>query len=183
MTEPEEESFIPYKRKSLEDVRKDEEDQVIDHNFAPTKSQKVKKSVKKTIEGAAKELNVNLPDPDAPLAIRLVALLTLVGGLSAVGSTFAEMFNREPTDLVSYSLRIFAGGLFIIISYGLFRRERWPMWTLLILVGVAFFLNYISAVVPALLLILLFFEREYLKPSRFDRWLSKHFFKDKNEIH
>jgi hypothetical protein len=151
----EKDSVIPNAQQRIEK----EEKKVIDHNFAPTASEKVDEGVKEV----AKELKINLPENNTPLVVRLIGVLLLVGGLSMLGSTFGDLFNSSQPDITTYILRIVGGVAFIVISYGLLKQKQWSIWLFAVVVIVGAFFNYFVAILPALIVVYLFFERDYFK--------------------
>lgn len=125
------------------------------------------------VEEVAEDLNVSLPKVNLPLPLKFIALFTLIGGLSAVGSAFADIFNPEDFVLKSYLLRLIAGGVFVIISYGLVRRANWSTWLYAVSVFVSLFINWPLAILPAVIVVYMYFNRKYLYPSVFDKLFNK----------
>jgi hypothetical protein len=125
------------------------------------------------VEEVAEDLKVNLPNVNLPLPLKLIALFTLIGGLSALGSAFADIFNPEDFTFKSYILRLIAGGIFVIISYGLVRKQNWSTWLYGIMVFVSLFINWPLSILPAIIVIYMYFNRKYLYPSIFDKLFNK----------
>ena len=125
------------------------------------------------VEEVAEDLNVSLPKVNLPLPLKLIALFTLIGGLSAIGTSFADIFNPEEFILKTYLLRLIAGGVFVIISYGLVRKQNWSTWLYGVMVFVSLFINWPLAILPAVIVIYMYFNRKYLYPSVFDKLFNK----------
>jgi|GEM_PF-1486087 len=125
------------------------------------------------VEEVAEDLNVSLPNVNLPLPLKLIALFTLIGGLSAIGSAFADIFNPGEFILKAYLLRLIAGGIFVIISYGLVRKQNWSTWLYGVMVFVSLFTTWQLAILPAVIVVYMYFNRKYLYPSVFDRLFNK----------
>lgn len=121
------------------------------------------------VEEVAEELNVNLPKVNLPLPMKIVALITLIGGLSLIASSFTNIFDSTQIPLKTYLLNLVAGFIFIVISYLLVKRQNLATWLYGLLVVIALFINWPLAVLPLILLVYLIFNRKYLYPSFMDR--------------
>lgn len=125
------------------------------------------------VETAAAELQVKLPGVNLPLLLKLIALFTLVGGLSIIGSASADIFNPQKVGFLTYILRLAAGVVFVIISYGIVKRQNWATWLYGAMVIMALFINWPLAILPALIVIYMIFNRKYFFPSIFDKLFNK----------
>lgn len=119
-------------------------------------------------EQAADELKINLPGANLPPILRFLALFMLAGGLSIVGSIFADIVNPTQTNISFYLLRILVGGLVLATAYGIIRLARWALWAygLALLIGLT--VNPIVVLLPLVVLIYLYAHRDKFTPSIFD---------------
>ena len=127
---------------------------------------KKKSKVEKTAEDVSKDLNVILPIKEGPLLIRLIALFTLIGGLSIMGSLFTDIVRHVPTTLPLYALRVSVGVLAIAVSYGIITKKVWTIWLYGLIVLIGFFRNPLLSILPALVLIYLLNKRNYFNLKR-----------------
>lgn len=125
--------------------------------------------VEQEISEVAEDLQISLPHVNLPWPVKLIALFTLVGGLSITASAFADIFSPVKVNFVFYLLRIFTGLAFIFITYGIIKRRRWSLWLYGLLVVVGFFSNPFLALFPAFIVVYLYTQRRYFVPSVFDR--------------
>ena len=125
------------------------------------------------VESVAEQLHVDLPQVNIPLPMKLIALLTLIGGLSTLASTFTGIFSATEVTASRYILNVVAGVLFIAISYGLIKRQNWATWLYGLIVIVGLFINWAFSILPALIVIYLIINRKYLYPSIFDKLVTK----------
>ncbi len=131
-----------------------------------------KSEVEEGIEEVAKDLKINIPEGSQPLPVKIIALFTLVGGLSVIGSTFSDIFSPSDISLGNYLLRLFAGFVFLLISYGIIRGELWSVWLYFLLVILGFFISSaILLVVPLIIIAYLYTQRKFFRESFFDIWL------------
>lgn len=138
------------------------------------------KKFEEKAEEAADELKINLPGANLPPVLRFIALLMLAGGLSILGSIFADIVNPAQTNINFYLLRILVGTLVIVTAYGIIRMARWALWIygFALLIGVL--VNPLVVVLPLALLIYLYFHRERFTPSIIDYKLAEFYSKIKN---
>ncbi|MBI2013628.1 MAG: hypothetical protein HYS87_02270 [Candidatus Colwellbacteria bacterium] len=134
---------------------------------------KVEQKAQKAVAEAAKELNIKLPLGTAPNALKLIALATLIGGLSIVGSSFIDVVNPGKTNLTLYMLRLLVGLIAIVSAYGLIEKERYSIWGYGAIVFVGAIVNPVLAIFPAIIATYLFTRRTEFKPSILDTALSK----------
>ena len=121
-----------------------------------------KERFEKKIEKIARELQVSLPASGLPLLLRLIALFTLIGGLSIIGGIFADIVRPPTSTPHFYFLRVIVGVLAIAISYGIIERKRWALWLYAVVVLVGLFINPLVAILPSLILLYLFSKRQQL---------------------
>jgi hypothetical protein len=121
---------------------------------------------------AAQELHVNLPEGNLPLGLKIVAVLTLVGGLSSLGSAFADIFTFQEFALKPYLLRLIGGGIFIFISYGIVKRQNWATWLYGAMVIVSLFIQWQVAVFPAIIVVYMYLNRKYFYLSVIDKFFK-----------
>ena len=124
------------------------------------------------VEKIADELKVSLPASGLPLLFRLIALFTLIGGLSIIGSLFADIVKPPSNTPHFYFLRIIVGLIAIFISYEIIAKSRLALWLYAVVVIVGFFINPIVSILPGLVLTYLVFQRHKLKPSKPDQFLA-----------
>lgn len=127
-----------------------------------------KGALEEGVEEAAEELEIHLPHSNLPLPIKVIALFTLIGGLSILGSIFVDIFTPGGVGFFLYIWRIVTGAIAVFIAYGLVHKERWAVWLYGILVVVALFLNFFAALLPAAIVAYLYRERQLFRPSFFD---------------
>lgn len=124
--------------------------------------------LEKKAEEAADELKINLPGANLPPVLRFIALFMLAGGLSIVGSIFADIVNPIQTNVSFYLLRILVGGLVLATAYGIIRLERWALWSYGLALLIGLLVNPIVVLLPLVVLIYLYAHREKFTPSALD---------------
>jgi len=125
------------------------------------------------VDVATRELATALPKTTLPLFLKLIALFTLIGGLSIIEGSFSGIFTRSDIDFFEYILRL-AGGLSLIaISYGLVMRRDWAIWLYFFIVVAGLFINPAFLIFPAVIVAYLFYERKIFKPSILDKYVSQ----------
>lgn len=142
-----------------------EENQEVQVNINETEESSVEEGMREI----AQDLQINLPKSQLQWPIRLIALFTLIGGLSIAGSSFADVFNPAEVGFLFYLLRLIASFLFIVIAYGLIKRKRWAIWLYGLLVLIGLFVNFAFSVFPALIVFYLYTQRRFFPPSALDR--------------
>jgi len=130
-----------------------------------------KSSFEGKAEKIADELKVTLPASGSPLPLRLIALFTLIGGLSIIGSLFADIVRPPSNTPHFYFLRIIVGLLAIFISYEIIEKSRLAIWLYGVIVIVGLFINPIVSVLPGLVLVYFIFQRHQFKSSIIDQFL------------
>lgn len=142
--------------------------------------QNQEENLEQKAEEAADELKINLPGANLPPVLRFIALFMLAGGLSIVGSIFADIVNPIQTNVSFYLLRILVGSLVLATAYGIIRLQRWALWAygLALLIGV--FVNPIVVLLPLVVLIYLYAHRDKFTPSVFDYQLAEFIMKIKS---
>lgn len=124
------------------------------------------------LEKAAEDLKINLPEVNLPVGLKIVAVLTLIGGLGTLGNLFANIFNTATFDLRLYILQLIGGVLFVTVSYGILKRQNWATWLYALLVCIALFINWPLAILPSAIVLYMYLNRKYFYPSAFDRWYN-----------
>lgn len=138
-----------------------------------------------TVERVARELNVELPHTKLPTSLRLIALFTLIGGLSILGSIFADVVRPNSESFGFYMLRLIVGILAVATAYGIEGKKRWALWLYGVIVVVGLFINPFMTILPLCIFIYLYRERKFFAPSALDKILhflvfsTKLFFKKK----
>lgn len=125
------------------------------------------------VDVATRELATALPKTTLPLFLKLIALFTLIGGLSIIEGSFSGIFSRSEIDFLEYILRLSGGLSLIAISYGLMMRRDWAIWLYFFVVVVGFFINPAFLIFPAIIVAYLFYERKIFRPSVFDKYVSQ----------
>lgn len=134
-------------------------------------------------EEAADEMKINLPGGNLPPVLRFIVLFMLAGGLSIIGSIFADIVNPTQTNLSFYLLRIVVGGLVLTTAYGIIRMQRWAIWIYGVALLIGLLVNPIVVVLPAAVFIYLFVYRERFVPSLFDYKFEELVVKIRSVIH
>ncbi|MEW6617032.1 MAG: hypothetical protein AB1333_01275 [Patescibacteria group bacterium] len=124
------------------------------------------------VEELAEELNINLPSVGLPPSIKLIALFTLIGGLSIVGSLFADVVRPNAEGFGFYILRFIVGFLSLGTVHGMARKKRWALWFYGFIVIIGIFINPIISILPLGILIYLYKNRSLFEPSVFDKILT-----------
>ena len=130
-----------------------------------------KNSFEGKAEKIADELKVTLPASGSPLPLRLIALFTLIGGLSIIGSLFADIVRPPSNTPHFYFVRIIVGLLAVFISYEIIEKSRLAIWLYGIIVVVGLFINPIVSILPGLVPVYLIFQRHQFKSSIIDQFL------------
>ncbi|MBU1000100.1 hypothetical protein KKE78_01720 [Patescibacteria group bacterium] len=128
----------------------------------------LKTKSEETAEKIAQEFRVNLPGENLPLPVRLTAFFTLIGGLSIIGSLFADIVNTGEKTAHVYLIRLIVGLFSLGISYGLIEKKRWAIWLYGFIAVVGLFINPLVALFPAVVVIYLIFKKDLFSPSIFD---------------
>lgn len=133
----------------------------------PTKSERV-------IEDVTQELGVSVPKGGAPLFIRLIALILIIGGVSLMASAFTNILNRNVS--FGYQLiSVLSGALILAAAYSLVKRMRLALWLLSIFIIIGLFVNAPLVILPAGILAFLIMSRRGLQKGPIDRWIDRVF--------
>jgi len=124
------------------------------------------------INKAVKDLGVGLPITNAPITLKLIALATLAGGLSIIGSTLVDIVSPSPITGFFYILRLITGIMAITIAYGITEKKRWALWLYGFIVLISLVANPGLAILPGIILTYLFIHRAKFEPSLFDFMLA-----------
>lgn len=119
------------------------------------------------------DLAVNLPGKGLPLIVRIIAFFTLIGGLSIIGSLFADIVRPHGEDIYIYALRTIVGVVAVVIAYGLIEHERWAIWLYGLVTLLSLFTNPFLAFIPGVVVVYLYTQRSYFSPSLPDFILEK----------
>jgi len=130
------------------------------------------KKITSEVEELSRELKVNLPSGSLPIVIKIIALFTLLGGLSIAGSVFVDIVG-ESLSFLNYLLRLAVGALAILIAHGIIRKRRWAIWLYGLLVILEILSNPIAAIIPAVILVYLYFHRHLFAESFLDKFVKK----------
>lgn len=117
----------------------------------------------KEIDEVSKTLNIKLPDGQRFLPIKIIAFLTAIGGLSVVGSLFADIVRPTQISLFLYVFRACVGVLMILIGYGILKKKGWAVWLYGGISLISFFINPTLAFLPICITIYLYTKRHLFK--------------------
>lgn len=121
----------------------------------------------------SEELKINLPGQGLFLPLRLIGLFTLVGGLSIIGSAFANIVDSTATNLGIYILRLLVGALSITSAYGIIEHKRWALWSYGAIVLIGLYYNPVVTILPAIALIYMYTQRQRFSMSILDYKLQE----------
>lgn len=124
------------------------------------------------LEKAAKTLQVDLTTKKIDIWLKLIALLTLVGGLSILGNVISDTVSTRAITPGFYTLRIVIGIMAVSISYGIIERRSWAIWLYAVIVIIGFILNPWIAALPALILIYLYTQRKEFESFSIKKFIS-----------
>jgi hypothetical protein len=108
-------------------------------------------------------LDIKMPSGNMPFVLRLIIVLTLIGGLSTIGSLLVGI--GQPSASVEsrlYLFRLIIGIFAIWTAYGLVRRKKWTLWAYCAIAFFGFILNPITALVPGAVVVYLLSIRKQL---------------------
>lgn len=125
------------------------------------------------VEKVSKTLNINLPFGDMPLPMKIIALLTTVGGLSIVASLLADVVGSAEISLPLYLLRIITGVLMLAIGYGIIKKKIWALWLYGGVSVVGLLVNPMISIVPIAITGYLYYERNYFEKETLQEVLEK----------
>lgn len=140
-----------------------------------TKNEPEESEAEEAIDEAAEELGLNLPkgDKSVPHSLKIIAFITLVGGLSILGGTLVDFVNPVDTNFWSHSFRIILGLTAIAIAYGLIEGKRWSIWLYGFITLLGLLINPMLAIFPLILLAYLYTQRHRLMPSKLDYYIDE----------
>ena len=130
------------------------------------------------LEEIAEELQLIIPKSHKSMGVRVVALLSLVGGVGILSAAITDIFSYK----VSFIIRLASGAtgfIFLAIAYGLIKKRRWAIWLWGLVSLVAAFSNPASAIILVAIFVYLWIKREDLRESPLDYWLEKKYEKIK----
>jgi hypothetical protein len=128
----------------------------------------IENKVEQKVQEVADELQVNLPKVNIPITLKLIALFTLIGGLSIIGSLFSDIIRPIDGGYAFYFLRIIFGVISIVIAWAILERRRLAIWLYGIIAFIGFFTNPVIAILPVIVAFYLYLKRDYFTPSIFD---------------
>lgn len=120
------------------------------------------------VEKAADDLQLNLPGSNLPPVIRFIVLFMLAGGVSIIGSVFADIANPNQLNAAFYVLRIVVGVLVITTAYELIKMSRLALWFYGVAIAIGLAVNPLVTILPLAVLVYLIFEKDKLSPSILD---------------
>jgi uncharacterized membrane protein len=119
-------------------------------------------------EEIAEEMQINIPGQGLRLPIRIIALFTLLGGLSIVGSMFADIVDPDKTRLSTYLIRLIVGLLMVLVAYGILHLKRWSIWLYALIAFIGLTINPAVAVFPIAIVVFLYIKRRQFEASALD---------------
>lgn len=146
------------------------EKEVVSLDEAPARTTQKEASA---FEKAARDINVFLPIGNLPLPIKIIALLTSIGGLSILANILTDIVSPEEVGAGTYFLRLITGLSMVGVSYGLIHRERWSLWVYGFIVGISILINPVLAFLPFAILAYLYTQRDFFRPSVFDAFVER----------
>ncbi len=144
-----------------------------DPDTPPDPEEFIEKNEGTVVEEVAEQLHVDLPEVALPLPMKIIALVTLVGGLGILGSSLTGIFVPARGTFQSYILNLVSGVIFLAIAYGLYQKQNWSTWLYGAIVLIGLFINPAFSIVPALIVIYMIMNRRYLYASFLDRLFHK----------
>lgn len=129
---------------------------------------KAEKKIEKTTEKVVDELEIRLPKTEGvlPFEVRLIMLLSLLGGLAIVGGLFADTFTFEKVNVLFYFFRLSMGLLLIFIAYALHKRRLYALWLFAMSVILGCVSNPLLSILPALIFLYLYTQRKKFKLTK-----------------
>lgn len=121
----------------------------------------MKTNGEKEAQEISKTLNIMLPLGSIPLPIKVIALLTYIGGLSIVASVFADIVWPQRVSWFFYFVRMLTGVLMILVGYGLIKKREWSAWLYGAISFIGLFVNPLLAILPIAITFYLYFNRTY----------------------
>lgn len=127
----------------------------------------------KEVEEVSKTLNITLPFGSMPLPMKVIALLTTVGGLSIVASLLADVVGSTDVSFLRYFLRVITGFLMLLIGYGIIKKKIWALWLYGGISVVGAFVNPAIASIPIAITVYLYYKRDYFDRETLREVLEK----------
>lgn len=119
-----------------------------------------RKKVRKGAHKVARQLKVTLPGGNLPIAVKLIALFTVTGGLSIIGGIFGDVVRPTGIHLPTYLIRLIVGVSMIAIAYGIVTRKRWSLLLYGLIVIAGLYVNFVAALIPLAAVVYLIFKRD-----------------------
>lgn len=139
----------------------------MDININPTPSRE------QQAEKISSEMQIKLPGEGLPFLVRIVALVTLVGGLGIMESVFSEIVKPASASAGFYVLRIVVGITAFAISYLIVAKSRLAIWLYGLITLISIFVNPAVSLLPAILFGYLLYQKKYFQASIVDGWILK----------
>jgi len=135
----------------------------------------------KKITEVAETLQVEIPKARISGLLKFIALFTLIGGLSIIGSLFVDIVQPERVSGLSYLLQIAVSAVAITAAYSILKKNYLAFWLFALITILALLLNPVTAVVPGIAAIYLYFNRPLFKKTKLDILIEKIFEKNFGE--
>lgn len=116
---------------------------------------------KQKVEKVTKTLNISLPFGSMPMPIRIITLLTTVGGLGIMGGVFADIVTPQEILLHFYLLRVITGAGMLVVSYGLVKKKEWSLWVYAGFSILGLLVNPVVAIIPTIITAYLYTHRDF----------------------
>lgn len=128
------------------------------------------RTTQKSLEKAAKDLNIEPPKSRESFGVRMLAYAMIVGGLSIIGSVFVSIFEPQHSfnTYTGTILRIGVGSFILLTAYGILKRRQWSLWGFGVLVAFSIFTNPTLALfLGGAFVFLLYHRRHFVKGAFF----------------
>ena len=122
----------------------------------------------KKISEVAETLQVDIPNVRIPGTLKIVALFTLIGGLSIIGSLFVDIVRPSSISGLFYLLQIAVGVIAITAAYSIVKKSYMAFWLYALITALALYLNPVTAIVPGFVAIYLYKNRKLFKKTPLD---------------
>lgn len=113
----------------------------------------------KNISEVAKTINIALPAGNLPIAEKVIALLTSLGGISIISNLLSGIVRPKDVSYGLYGLQLIIGLAMIAIGYGIIKKKSWVvnLYGLVSIVGLT--INPVLAIIPCCITVYLYYRR------------------------
>ena len=135
----------------------------------------------KKISEVAKTLQVEIPKARISGSMKFIALFTLIGGLSIIGSLFVDIVQPERVSGFSYLLQIAVGVIAITAAYSILKKNHLAFWLFALITVLALIFNPVTAIVPGIVAMYIYSRRQSFKKTKLDHFIDDIFEKNFGE--